>query len=55
MKVIYIVTSGLANKYAFVSKTKAAEFATQVKGIVDVVPFDSSTGYDRLGGDTDAE
>lgn len=53
MKVIYIVTSRLANKFAFVSKAKAAEFATQVEGIVDVVPFDSSTGYDELGGGAD--
>ena len=53
MKVIYVVTSGLANKYAFMSKTKAAEFATQVEGIVDIVPFDAATGYDALGGDED--
>ena len=53
MKVIYIVTSGLANKFAFVSKTKAAEFAAQVEGIVDVAPFDASCGYDELGGGAD--
>lgn len=53
MQVIYIVTSGLSNKYAFVSKTKASEFAAQVEGIVDIVPFDSSTGYAQLGGSDD--
>jgi len=50
MKVIYIVTCGFCNKYAFASKKKAEEFAAQVEGIVDVVPFDASTGYDELGG-----
>lgn len=53
MKVIYVVTCALCNKYAFVSKKKAEEFAETVEGIVDVVPFDASTGYDELGGGAD--
>lgn len=55
MKVIYIVTIGIYNKYAFASKTKAAEFATQVDGVVDIVPFDPAAGYDGLGGDVNAD
>lgn len=50
MKVIYVVTCAFCNKYAFVSKKKAEEFAETVEGIVDVVPFDQATGYDELGG-----
>ena len=42
-----------AYQYAFVSKKKAEEFAETVEGIVDVVPFDSSTGYAELGGGAD--
>ena len=53
MKVIYIVTSGLCNKYAFAAKDKADEFAAQVEGIVDTVPYDEAIGYSELGGGED--
>ena len=53
MKVIYVVTCAFCNKYAFASKKKAEEFAAQVEGIVDVVPFAASTGYDKLVGGAD--
>ena len=49
MKIIYVVTSGISNKYAFVSKDKADEFALKVEGIVDFVPFDDTVGYSELG------
>lgn len=49
MKIIYVVTCGLSNKYAFAAREKAEEFASQVEGIVDIVPYDGTIGYSELG------
>lgn len=51
MKVIYVVTCGFSNKYAFAAKDKAEEFAQLVEGIVDTVPFDGIIGYSELPDD----
>lgn len=51
MKVIYIVTCGFSNKYAFAAKDKAEEWAERFEGVVDIVPFDDVVGYSELPND----
>lgn len=51
MKVIYVVTCGFNNKYAFAAKDKAEECAELFEGVVDTVPFDGTIGYSELPND----
>lgn len=51
MKVIYIVTCGFNNKYAFAAKDRAEECAELFDGVVDTVPFDDVIGYSELSDD----